>query len=95
MEATLSIKNVIKHATLVGAALLTVCVVYTLAHASKAIVPKDPGGPFGQRIEVSVQGSLADELVVGAYVTGRVSSSDWYRYSIVVLNWQVLTYDVL
>ncbi|KAF4609466.1 hypothetical protein D9613_012241 [Agrocybe pediades] len=60
---------------------------YSMAQASKAIIPKDAGGPFGQRIGVSVGGSLSWALRVGAYVTGRVSSSDWLRYSIVVLNW--------
>lgn len=61
-------------------------VVYSMAQASKAIIPKDAGGPFGQRIGVSVGGSLSWALRVGAYVTGRVSSTDWLRYSIVVMN---------
>ncbi|KAH7909608.1 glycoside hydrolase family 30 protein [Hygrophoropsis aurantiaca] len=60
---------------------------YSMAQASKAIIPRDHGGPWGQRIGVSVGGSLDWALVVGAYVTGRVSSADWDRYSIVVLNW--------
>ncbi|OAX37370.1 glycoside hydrolase family 30 protein [Rhizopogon vinicolor AM-OR11-026] len=60
---------------------------YSMAQASKAILPRDVGGPWGQRIGVSVGGSLDWALVVGAYKTGRVSSSDWNRYSIVVLNW--------
>ncbi|EGN97618.1 glycoside hydrolase family 30 protein [Serpula lacrymans var. lacrymans S7.3] len=60
---------------------------YSMAQASKAIIPKDVGGPFGQRIGVSVSGSLSWSLIVGAYVTGRVSSTDWNRYAIVVLNW--------
>lgn len=60
---------------------------YAAAQASKAIVPKDAGGPWGQRIGVSVSGSLSWALRVSAFVTGRVSSSDWLRYSIVVLNW--------
>ncbi|KAG1737994.1 glycoside hydrolase family 30 protein [Suillus lakei] len=60
---------------------------YTMAQASKAILPRDVGGPWGQQIGVSVGGSLDWALVVGAYKTGRVSSSDWNRYSIVVLNW--------
>lgn len=60
--------------------------VYTAAQASKAIIPKDVGGPWGRRIGVSVGGNLDWTLVVGAYVTGRVST-DWYRYSLVVLNW--------
>ena len=60
--------------------------VYAAAQASKAIIPKDVGGPWGQRIGVSVGGTLDWTLVVGAYVTGRVSS-EWNRYSLVVLNW--------
>lgn len=57
-----------------------------MAQASKAIIPKDEGGPFGQRIGVSVSGSIAWALRVGAYVTNRASSSDPPRYSIVVMN---------
>jgi len=60
---------------------------YAIAQASRAIVPKDSGGPFGQRIGVSVNGDLSWSLVAGAYKTGRTSSSDWPRYSLVVLNW--------
>ena len=60
---------------------------YAMAQASKAIVPKDANGPFGQRIGVSVGGSLSWALVVSAFVTHRVNPSDWLRYSIVVLNW--------
>jgi len=60
---------------------------YAMAQASKAILPRDQGGPWGQRIGVSVGGSLDWALVVGAYVTGRVCSTDCNRYSIVVLNW--------
>lgn len=65
---------------------LFVSLVYSMAQASKAIIPKDPGGPFGQRIGVSVGGSLGWALRVGAYITGRAYSSDQSRYSIVVLN---------
>ncbi|KAK7029864.1 glucan endo-1,6-beta-glucosidase [Favolaschia claudopus] len=60
---------------------------YAMAALSKAIIPKDAGGPFGKRIAVSVGGELNWALVVGAYVTDRVNSADWLRYSIVVLNW--------
>ncbi|KAJ7106818.1 glycoside hydrolase family 30 protein [Mycena crocata] len=60
---------------------------YALAQASKAIIPKDAGGPWGRRIGVSVQGSLGWALRVGAYSTKRVSSTDWNRYSLVVMNW--------
>ncbi|KZP28006.1 glycoside hydrolase family 30 protein [Athelia psychrophila] len=60
---------------------------YTMAQASKAIIPKDAGGPFGQRIGVTVKGSLDWTLVVGAYQTKRVKSTDQTRYSLVVLNW--------
>jgi len=60
---------------------------YSMAQASKAIIPKDAGGPFGQRIGQSVSGDLDWALVVGAYVTTRTESWQWNRYSIVVLNW--------
>lgn len=63
-----------------------------MAQASKAIIPKDKGGPWGQRIGVSVGGSLSWALRVSAFVTGRVSSSDWNRYSIVVMNWYGFIY---
>lgn len=62
-----------------------------MAQASKAILPKDTGGPWGQRIGVTVAGSLDWGLRVGAYVTKRVSSSDWNRYSLVVMNWFVFS----
>ncbi|KAL0952777.1 hypothetical protein HGRIS_007001 [Hohenbuehelia grisea] len=60
---------------------------YSMAQASKAILPRDVGGPWGKRIGVSVGGQLNWALRVGAYVTGRVNPSDWLRYSLVVLNW--------
>lgn len=59
---------------------------WAMAQASRAIVPKDPGGPFGQRIGVSVTGTLNWALRVGAYVAGRTSTQP-PRYSLVVLNW--------
>ncbi|KAL4254382.1 glycosyl hydrolase 30 family protein [Pleurotus pulmonarius] len=60
---------------------------YSMAQASKAIIPRDVGGPFGRRIGVSLGGSQGWALRVGAYVTGRTNPSDWLRYSLVVLNW--------
>ncbi|KAJ7225138.1 glucan endo-1,6-beta-glucosidase [Mycena haematopus] len=60
---------------------------YSMAQASKAIIPKDAGGPWGRRIGVSVQGSLDWALRVGAYSTKRLSSTDWNRYTLVVMNW--------
>lgn len=70
-----------------------------MAQASKAILPKDVGGPWvrpvcywcslapsrffliqGQRIGVSIGGTMNWALRVGAYVTGRVKSTDWNRY---------------
>ncbi|KAF4583637.1 hypothetical protein EYR38_002392 [Pleurotus pulmonarius] len=60
---------------------------YSMAQASKAIIPRDAGGPFGKRIGVSLGGSQGWALRVGAYVTGRTNPSDWLRYSLVVLNW--------
>jgi hypothetical protein len=59
---------------------------YAMAQASKAIIPKDVGGAWGKRIGVTVGGSLNWALIVGAYVTTRVKSTDWLRYSLVVLN---------
>jgi hypothetical protein len=67
---------------------LTWFLVYSMAQASKAIIPKDAGGPLGKRIGVSVAGQA---LRVGAYVTERVSLSEWPRYSIVVLNCEWIT----
>ena len=67
--------------------LFTVLQVYSMAQASKGVLPRDVGGPWGKRIGVSVQGSMSWGLVVGAYETGRVNPSDWNRYSLVVLNW--------
>ncbi|KAI0087785.1 glycoside hydrolase superfamily [Irpex rosettiformis] len=61
--------------------------VYAMAQASKAIVPKDKNGPWGQRIGVTVNGGTNWALRVGAYVTHRNSASDWNRYSLVVMNW--------
>lgn len=61
--------------------------VYSMAQASKGVLPRDVGGPWGKRIGVSVQGSMSWGLIVGAYETGRVNPSDWNRYSLVVLNW--------
>ena len=63
--------------------------VYTMAQASRAITPRDPGGPWGQRIGVNVAGSDAWALRVAAFVTKRNNPSDWWRYSIVVMNWYV------
>ncbi|KAI0081546.1 glycoside hydrolase [Panus rudis PR-1116 ss-1] len=60
---------------------------YSMAQASKAILPRDQGGPFGKRVGVSVGGTLSWALRVNAFVTGRTNPSDWSRYSIVVLNW--------
>ena len=63
-----------------------------MAQASRAITPKDPGGPWGQRIGLNVAGGDAGTLRVSAFVTKRNNPSDWWRYSIVVLNWYVLVH---
>ncbi|KAJ7286152.1 glycoside hydrolase [Mycena rebaudengoi] len=59
---------------------------WAIAHAGKAIAPKDPGGPLGQRIGVSVAGTYSWALRVSAYATARKSPNDKTRYSLVVLN---------
>ncbi|KAH8818882.1 glycoside hydrolase [Flagelloscypha sp. PMI_526] len=61
---------------------------YGLAEASKAVVPRDTGGPWGQRIQTTVSGTYTWALKVSGFVTKRASSSDWPRYSLVVLNWR-------
>jgi len=66
-----------------------------MAQASKAIIPRDAGGPFGQRIGVSVGGSTGWGLRVGAYVTNRASASDYSRYALVVLNCELDVYTVI
>ena len=70
--------------------MLCTYVVYAMGQASKAILPRDVGGPWGKRIGFSVGGALNYGLKVIAYVTGRVDPTDWLRYSLVVLNWSVL-----
>ena len=61
-----------------------------MAQGSKAIIPKDRGGPFGQRMDVAVNGPMNWALVVGAYVTNRANSTNWKQYSLVVLNCKLL-----
>ena len=64
--------------------------VYSMAHASKAVIPKDAGGPWGQMIGVSVTGSLAWTLRVNAFVIKRLSSTDSWQYTLVVMNCKYL-----
>lgn len=59
---------------------------YSAAQLSKAITPKDPGGPWAQRIGLTISGSLSWALRAVAFSTGGAES----RYSIVVLNCMVL-----
>ncbi|KAG8915218.1 hypothetical protein FRC02_004617 [Tulasnella sp. 418] len=60
---------------------------YVLAHGSRAILPKDAGGPWGKRIGSTVTGGKNWALRANAFVTERTSSTEWKRYSLVVLNW--------
>lgn len=66
------------------------CTDYVMAQTSRAVIPKDPGGPFAQRIGVSVGGSFNWALRVGAYQTGRANPADPNQYTLVVLNWFVI-----
>ncbi|KAJ7490907.1 glycoside hydrolase superfamily [Mycena latifolia] len=60
---------------------------YTIAHASRAVVPRDVGGPFGRRIKSTVApGNQTSGLRVNAFATGRVNASAPTRYSLHVLN---------
>ncbi|KAJ7709550.1 glycoside hydrolase superfamily [Mycena rosella] len=61
---------------------------WPIAHAGKAIAPKDVGGAFAQRIAVTVGGTFSWALRVSAYVTPRLLPTDKTRYSLVVLNWR-------
>ena len=60
--------------------------VFAIAHAAKAILPKDVNGPFGRRIDYGLNGNSASALTVGAYVTERAKAGDPSRYSLVVMN---------
>ena len=60
--------------------------VYVMAQASKAVIPRDAGGPWARRIKVSLGGTRGWALRVSAFVTGRANPADWLRYSLVVLN---------
>uniref|UniRef100_D8Q9M6 Glycoside hydrolase family 30 protein n=1 Tax=Schizophyllum commune (strain H4-8 / FGSC 9210) TaxID=578458 RepID=D8Q9M6_SCHCM len=64
---------------------------YALAQLSRAILPKDAGGPFGKRIGVSVTGDQSWALVVGAFLTERGVANEPSRYSLVVLNCESAT----
>ncbi|THH09659.1 hypothetical protein EW145_g1844 [Phellinidium pouzarii] len=57
---------------------------FAMAHASKAILPLNGTGPSGKRIGMSVNGTQASSLTVGAYATS--DSTDNVRYSLVVMN---------
>ncbi|KAL0571110.1 hypothetical protein V5O48_010842 [Marasmius crinis-equi] len=59
----------------------------SMAHVSKATIPRDPGGPSAKMIGVSVSGSTKWALRTAAFKTKRASSKDWPMYSLVVLNW--------
>lgn len=58
-----------------------------MAQTSRAVIPKDPGGPFAQRIGVVVEGNLNWALRVGAYKTVRSNPQDPDRWAVAVLNW--------
>jgi hypothetical protein len=60
--------------------------VYAMAHVSKATIPHDIGGPSGKRISLTVGGNSNWALRASAFVTARLNSADWPRYSLVVLN---------
>jgi hypothetical protein len=49
---------------------------FALAHAQRAVLPKDADGPLAKRAEVAVSGGDSWALRVGAYVTGRSNAGD-------------------
>lgn len=65
---------------------LTIQIVYLLAHSSRIVIPRDNEGPFGTRIGVNVTGVLSETFGVQAYMTSRTSSSEPAKYGVVVMN---------
>ncbi|KAK2460052.1 hypothetical protein APHAL10511_007929 [Amanita phalloides] len=59
---------------------------YAMAHTSKAIIPKDPGGPFGQRIGITIKGSSNITVVASAFVVRGRNSTGPKQYTLIVLN---------
>ncbi|KAF8335813.1 glycoside hydrolase family 30 protein [Cantharellus anzutake] len=59
---------------------------YGLAHANKAVLPVDAGGPTGERIQSSITGSNAGSLLATTYRIRRSKAGNPTRYTMVVLN---------
>lgn len=59
-----------------------------MAQASKAIRPRDPGDPFGQRIGIFVGGPLSWVLRASAFVTKCMFVGEWLQYSIVAMSYE-------
>ncbi|KAJ6606021.1 glycoside hydrolase superfamily [Mycena vulgaris] len=60
---------------------------YSIAHAARAVLPRDTGGPFGRLIKSSIApGNHTAHLRVNAYATARANATDPTRYSLHVLN---------
>jgi len=59
---------------------------FGIAHASKAVIPRDSKGQWAERIDTVVKGPQNDTIIVTAYQTPASNSADFNRYSLVVLN---------
>ena len=57
--------------------------VFGVAHASKAVIPRDSQGQWAERISTAVTGAQNDTLLVTAYRTPPTNSADLNRYSLV------------
>ncbi|KAJ7119122.1 glucan endo-1,6-beta-glucosidase [Mycena epipterygia] len=56
---------------------------YAIAHAARAVIPRDSGGAFGRLIKSTVK---QNNLRVNAFATARVNTTAPTRYSLHVLN---------
>ncbi|KAF7353903.1 Glycoside hydrolase [Mycena venus] len=63
---------------------------YAIAHAARAVLPRDTGGSFGQLINSTVApGPNTVNVTVNAYKTTRVNAQDPTMYSLHVLNYNM------
>jgi len=63
--------------------LICVLLVFGIAHASKAVIPRDSKGQWAERIDTVVNGPQNDTIIVTAYQTPASHSADFNRYSLV------------
>jgi hypothetical protein len=57
--------------------------VFGIAHASKAVIPRDSKGQWAERIDTVVNGPQNETIIVTAYQTPASNSADFNRYNLV------------